>query len=126
MIDRSEMGLKLDGDGLALFSLALGMGTTREVFQAEGTLSATMDMLNNLVRTRAILPATPFSIFEEMSSGPFALDVSSSCSRPRTSSVHNSSSEVYSNDGVRRLVARILSVYFTLAWKQSDQNRSWV
>ena len=93
MIDRSEIGLKLDGDGLALFSLALGMGTTREVFQAEGTLAATMDMLNNLVRTGAILPATPFSIFEEMSSGPFALDVSSSCSRPRTSSsVHNSSS----------------------------------
>ena len=68
------------------------MGTTREVFQAEGTLAATMDMLNYLVRTGAILPATPFSIFEEMSSGPFALDVSSSCNRPTASSVHNSSS----------------------------------
>ena len=63
------MGLNLDGDGLALFSLALGMGTA-QVFQAEGTLAPTMDMLNNLVRTAgAILPANPFSIFEEMSSG---------------------------------------------------------
>ena len=45
------------------------------------------------MRMGAILPATPFSIFEEMSSGPFALDVSSSCNRPRTSSsVHSTSS----------------------------------
>ena len=87
------MGLKLGGDGFTLVSLDLGMGTIREVFQAEGTLAATIDMLNNLARMGTILPVTPFSISAEMLSGPFALDVSSSCSRTRTSSsVHNSSS----------------------------------
>ena len=90
MIDRRDIGLKLDGHRFALFPLDLGMGTTHEIFQVEGTSAATIDML---VRTGAILPATLFSIFAEMLSVPFDLDVSSSCNRPRTSSsVLNSSS----------------------------------
>lgn len=97
MINRRDIGLKLDGDGFALVPLDLGMGTTYEVFQVEGTSAAAIDMLNNLVRTGAILPETPFSIFAEMLSGPLDLDVSSSCNRSRTSSSeHNcySSSEL--------------------------------
>ena len=46
--------------------LDLGMGTIREVFQIESTSTAAIDMLNNLVRTGAILPEIPFSIFAEM------------------------------------------------------------
>ena len=93
MIDSKEIGLKLVGNGFTLDSLDLGMGTIRDAFQAEGTLALVIDKLNSLTRTGAILPATPFNIFAEMLSGPFDLDVSSSCSRPRTSSsVQNRSS----------------------------------
>ena len=95
MINRRNMDLKLYGDGFALVPLDLGMGTTREVFQVEGTSAAVIDMLNNLVRTGAILPEISFSIFAKMLSGPLDLDVSNSCNRSRTSSsVHNSSSEL--------------------------------
>ena len=89
MIDR-EIGLKLDGEG---FVLVLGIGTTLEDFQHEGTLGFAMDMLNNWVRTGVTLVATPFSILAEMLSGPFDLDMSSSCNNSKTSSsVHNNSS----------------------------------
>ena len=92
MIDRRDIGLKLDVDRFASVPFDLGMATTCEVFQAKGTSAVTIDMLNNLVRTGTVLPATPFSIFAGILSGPFDLDVSSSCNRHRTSSVHNSSS----------------------------------
>ena len=72
MINRREIGLKLDGDGFTLVSLDLGKGTTHEVFQTEGTSAVAIDMLNG---TGAMLPATPLSIFfVEMLSGPFDLD----------------------------------------------------
>ena len=85
MIGSKEMGLKLDGDGFVFDSLNLGMGTTQEAFQAEGTLASAIDKLKSLTETGAMLPATPFNIFAEMLSGPFDLDVSSSCNKPRTS-----------------------------------------
>ena len=72
--------------------LALGIGTTLEDFQTEGTLTFAMDMLNGWVKIGAMLGATPLSIFAEMFSGPFDLDMSSSCKRSKTSSVHNNSS----------------------------------
>ena len=93
MIDKREIGLKLDGEGFAFDPLALGIGTTLEDFQTEGTLAFAMDMLNSWVKIGAMLAATPLSIFAEMLSGPFDLDMSSSCKRSKTSSsVHNNSS----------------------------------
>ena len=55
MIDKSKMGLKLDGEGLVLDPLALGMGTTLKYFQHEGTLAFVMDRLNSWARTGAAL-----------------------------------------------------------------------
>ena len=90
MIDKREIGLKLDGEGFVFNHLALGIGTTLEDFQTEGTLAFAMDMLNSWVKTCAMLAATPLSIFAEMLLGPFDLDMSSSCKRSKTSSsVHN-------------------------------------
>ena len=56
MINRRDIGLKLDGDGFTLFPLDLGMSTTREVFQVEGTSTAAIDMLKSLVKTGARCP----------------------------------------------------------------------
>ena len=63
MIDKREIGLKLDGEGFVFDPLALGIGTTLEDFQTEGTLAFAMDMLNSWVKTGAMLAATPLSIF---------------------------------------------------------------
>ena len=90
-MDKREISLKLEGDELV--PDPLGMSTTLEDFQYEGTFALTIDRLKILARTGAMLFATPFNIFAEMPSGPFDLDVSSCCKRSRTSSsVHNSSS----------------------------------
>ena len=83
----------MDGEGFVSDTLALGIGTTLEDFQHEGTLALAMDRLNNWVKTGTMLVATPFSIFAEMLSGPFDLVMSSFCNRSRTSSsVHSNSS----------------------------------
>ena len=54
MIHNREMGWKLDGVGFVLDVLALGIGTTRENFQPEGTLALDIDRLNNWASTGAI------------------------------------------------------------------------
>ena len=59
MIDKSEIGIKLDGERLVLDPLALGMGTTLKHFQPEGTLAFVMDRLNSWARTGTMLVATP-------------------------------------------------------------------
>ena len=71
-MDKREIGLKLEGDELV--PDPLGMGTTLEDFQYEGTFALTIDRLKILARTGAMLFATPFNIFAEMPSGPFDLD----------------------------------------------------
>ena len=64
----------------------LGIGTTLEDFQLEGTEQLVIDRLKSLTRTGAILLATPFNIFAEIPLGPLDLVVSRLDKRSRTSS----------------------------------------
>jgi hypothetical protein len=68
VMDNSEIGRKLEGDGLVLDPL--GMGTTLEDFQQDGTLGLAIDRLKILARTGAMLLATPFNRL--YASGPYA------------------------------------------------------
>ena len=80
--DSNDIGLKFEGVGFWVESF--GIGTIRDAFQVDGTVALEMDKLNKCTSTGVTLPATPFSIFAEMPSGPLDLVESRLINRTRS------------------------------------------
>ena len=80
-------------EGLSVWSVVFGIGTTEDIFHAVGTLAAFMDMLNMWVSEGVMDSDVPFNMRPEMPSGPDALVVSIAHNKQNTSpSVHTISS----------------------------------
>ena len=68
-------------EGLSVWSVVFGIGTTEDIFHAVGTLAAFMDMVSEGVMDSAV----PFNMRPEMPSGPDALVVSIAHNKQNTS-----------------------------------------